>query len=100
MASGKRILLTAVALAIAINCAALNERATASQDQAQPTAARKMGTVRSISGNTIVLKADSGSDLIVQVQEAARILRLAPRKTDFKYAPSFKCQAVQVLGLR
>ena len=96
MASGKRILLTAVALAIAIDCAALNERATASQDQAQPTAARKMGTVRSISGNTIVLKADSGSDFTAQVQEGARILRLAPGQTDLKNATPMKLQEAQV----
>jgi len=96
MASGKRILLTAVALAIAIDCAALNERATASQDQAQPSSARKMGTVRSISGNTIVLKADSGPDFTAQVQEGARILRLAPGQTDLKNATPMKLQEAQV----
>lgn len=96
MASGKRILLTAVALAIAIDCAALNERATASQGQAQPSSARKMGTVRSISGNTIVLKADSGPDFTAQVQEGARILRLAPGQTDLKNATPMKLQEAQV----
>src|SRR5216683_2211602 len=96
MASGKRRLLTAVALAIAIDCAALNERATASQEQAQPSSARKMGTVRSISGNTIVLKADSGPDFTAQVQEGARILRLAPGQTDLKNATPMKLQEAQV----
>jgi hypothetical protein len=96
MASGKRILLAAVTLAIAVDCAALNERATATQDQAQPSSARKMGTVKSISGNTIVLKADSGPDFTAQVQEGARILRLAPGQTDLKSATPMQLQEAQV----
>ena len=100
MASGKRRLLAAVALAIAIDCAALNERATAPggmpQDQAQPTAARKLGTVKSIHGNIIALKADSGPDFTAQVQEGARILRLAPGQTDLKNATPMQLQEVQV----
>src|SRR5216684_8149959 len=100
MASGKRRLLAAVALAIAIDCAALNERATApggmQQDQAQPTAAKKLGTVKSIHGNTIVQKADSGPDFSAQVQESTRILRLAPGQTDLKSATPMQLQEAQV----
>lgn len=96
MASGKTMFLAAAALAVAIDCAALNQPATAPQDQAQPSAARKLGTVKSISGNTIVLKADSGPDFTAQVQDGARVLRMAPGQTDLKSATPMQLQEVQV----
>lgn len=76
------------------------------QAQAQPgqsgattPAARKVGTVgtlKSISGSTLVLKPDSGPDLNVTVQDSTRILRLAPGQTDLKLATAMQFQEVQV----
>lgn len=61
-----------------------------------PAAARTVGTVKSISGNTLVVKADSGSDVTVSVQDATRILRLAPGQTDLKTAAPMQLKDLQV----
>src|SRR5215469_12966909 len=65
---------------------------------AAPTAglARKLGTVKSVNGNTITLQADSGSDFRAVVQDSTRILRIPPGQTDLKNAVPIKLQEVQV----
>jgi hypothetical protein len=45
-----------------------------------------VGTIKSISGNTITLTTDAGSDLTVQVQDATKFLRIAPGQKDLKDA--------------
>ena len=60
------------------------------------TAARKTGTVKSISGKTIALKPDSGSDVSVIIQDGARILRIAPGQTDLKSATPMALEEIQV----
>ena len=56
----------------------------------------KIGSVKSISGATLVLKPDSGADVTVTVQDAARVLRLAPGQTNLKSATPMKLEEVQV----
>lgn len=55
---------------------------TGSQQTTQTGAAtsstRTIGTVKSISGNAITLATDSGTELSIQVQDSARLLRMAP----------------------
>jgi hypothetical protein len=63
---------------------------------AAPAAARKVGTVKSISGAVITLKVDSGPDVTVTVQDGARIMRLAPGQTDLKSATPMTLPEVQV----
>jgi co-chaperonin GroES (HSP10) len=53
---------------------------------AAPAAARQLGTVKAISGNSLTLAADSGAQTSVKVGEGARILQLAPGSTDLKTA--------------
>src|SRR5205823_12446648 len=47
---------------------------------------RSIGTVKSISGNSIVLKADSGSEVRVVVEDSTRTFQLPPGQTDLKSA--------------
>lgn len=54
-----------------------------------------IGTVKSISGNTIVLSADSGDTVNVTVQDGARLLRIAPGETDLKNAAPLELTDVQ-----
>lgn|SRR6266481_1914775 len=55
--------------------------------QSTPVAAAKnVGTLKSMTGNTLVLKSDSGPDVTITVQEGTRIMRLAPGQTDLKSA--------------
>src|SRR5262245_8815454 len=63
---------------------------------AQPAAARQMGTVTAIAGNTLTLKTDSGSEAKVVVQDSTRILRVAPGQKDLKDATAIQLSDLQV----
>lgn len=58
--------------------------------------ARSVGTVKSINGNSLVLRPDSGTEITVNVQDGARLLRLAPGQTDLKSATPITLQEIQV----
>jgi hypothetical protein len=71
-----------------------------SQPEQQPAAqappvARPVGTVKSISGNTITLTTDAGSDVTVQVQDATKLVRIAPGQKDLKDAAPIQLIDVQ-----
>ena len=51
-----------------------------------PAGARPVGTIKSISGNTITLATDSGSEVTIQVQDATKLVRIAPGQKDLKDA--------------
>jgi co-chaperonin GroES (HSP10) len=54
---------------------------------AAPTpAARQLGTVTAVAGNSLTLKTDGGQEVVVSVPDGARILQLAPGSTDLKTA--------------
>jgi Domain of unknown function (DUF5666) len=59
--------------------------APTSGGQAAASAARPVGTIKSITGNNIVLTTDSG-DVTVVVQEAAKLVRVEPGQKDLKEA--------------
>ena len=49
-------------------------------------AARQLGTVTAVAGNSLTLKTDAGQEVVVSVPDGARILQLAPGSTDLKTA--------------
>ena len=53
---------------------------------AQAGAARPVGTIKSISGNSIVLTTDSSGDVNVVVQDTAKLVRVEPGQKDLKEA--------------
>ena len=53
---------------------------------AAPVAARQLGTVTAVAGNSLTLKTDAGQVVVVSVADGARILQLAPGSTDLKTA--------------
>lgn len=61
----------------------------------QAAAARSLGTVKSISGKTLTLSNDSGTDVIVVVQDGARLLRVEPGEKDLKNAVPLQLKDVQ-----
>src|SRR5229473_4142384 len=67
----------------------------AGQPSAQTAAARPVGTIKSISGNTITLTNDVGVDVTVLVQDAAKLLRIAPGQKDLKDAAPIQLQDLQ-----
>ena len=67
-----------------------------SQSSATAAASRSVGTVKSISDKTLVVKTDAGAEVTVIVQDGTRILRLAPGQTDLKSATPMTLADVQV----
>src|ERR1700745_3802972 len=57
--------------------------------------ARPVGTIKSISGNTIILTPDAGSDVSIQVQDDTKFLRIAPGQKDLKDAAAIQLADVQ-----
>jgi co-chaperonin GroES (HSP10) len=49
-------------------------------------AARQLGTVTAVAGNSLTLRTDAGQEVVVSVPDGARILQLAPGSTDLKTA--------------
>src|SRR5258708_36099088 len=60
-----------------------------------PVAARPVGTIKSISGNTIIVATDAGSDVTVQVQDATKLVQIAPGQKDLKDATSIQLADIQ-----
>jgi len=54
-----------------------------------------VGTVKSISGNTVILTTDAGGDVTVQVQDATKLVRIAPGQKDLKEATPVQLADVQ-----
>lgn len=72
-----------------LRAAALGAPAASAQ---APNAARPVGTLKSISGNNIVLSTDAGGDVTLVVQEGARLLRVEPGQKDLKEAVPISLQ--------
>jgi hypothetical protein len=60
------------------------------------TASRRIGAIKTITGNTITLTPDSGPDSTVTVQPETRIVRIAPGEKDLKNATPIQLQDLQV----
>ena len=73
----------------ALRAAALGAFSSSAQ---APNAARPVGTVKSVSGNNLVLATDGGGDVTVVVQEGARLLRVEPGQKDLKEAVPISLQ--------
>ncbi len=59
------------------------------------TTSKAVGTIKSISGNSIVLAVEGGADTNVVVQDGARLLQIEPGETDLK-----KAQPLQLTDLQ
>ncbi len=65
-------------------------------DAAQPAIAKRIGAIKSINGNAIILSAESGPDVAVTVEPNARLLRMAPGDKDLKNATSIQLPDLRV----
>jgi hypothetical protein len=74
---------------------AASQPQAAPQPAAQTATAKPVGTIKSISGNTITLTTDAGTDVTVLVQDATKLVRIAPGQTDIKSATPIQLQDVQ-----
>jgi len=85
----KVFLKTAVCAAAGVTVLAIPEGALGAQ---AANAARPVGTIKSISGNNILLTTDSGGDVTVVVQDGARLVRVEPGQKDLKEAVPIQLQ--------
>src|SRR5271170_6044109 len=70
---------------------------TAQAPAAAPAAAaRQLGTVTAVTGNSLTLKTDAGQEVTVSVADGARILQLAPGSTDLKTAQTIALTDIAV----
>jgi uncharacterized protein DUF5666 len=68
----------------------------APQPSAQASAvARPVGTIKSISGNTVTLTTDAGIDVTVQIQDATKLVRIAPGQKNLKDSTPLQLADVQ-----
>lgn len=67
---------------------------TAGLPQAAATS-KAVGTIKSISGNSIVLTPEGGTDTNVVVQDGARLLQIEPGETDLKKATPLQLSDLQ-----
>jgi hypothetical protein len=69
---------------------------TAGQTAAQTPLTQKVGAVKSISGNSLVLTADGGAEVNVTVASNAKIVQVAPGEKDLKSATPIALTDLQV----
>ncbi len=84
---GMLVLAVCAAMALTLGIA---PRTTAAQDAQQIPMSSKFGTVKSVSGNTIVMASDTGTDLTVTVQDTTKVLRVPPGSKDLKSATAMQ----------
>ncbi len=89
-------LMVALICGLALQGGGVLLRAQKSQPSApQVAVTRSLGTVKAISGKSITLTTDAGSDISVLLQDGARLLRVEPGEKDLKNAAPFELQDLQ-----
>jgi hypothetical protein len=74
--------------------AATQEPAQINQGTAKSSPA--LGTIKSISGNTLVLTSDAGVEMTVDVRDSTKIVRIAPGQKDLKDAQPIALTDLQI----
>ena len=80
------LFVAAFALAPLTNCSSLRAATPLPQAAVPGGAAKQLGTIRAISGDTLTLVTDSGVQVIVQVPAGIRLVRVEPGQTSLKDA--------------
>ena len=83
-------------LMLPLGLSLVESEALAQAPAAAPAVARQLGTVKAISGNSVTLATDGGSQVTVSVADGAKVLQLAPGSTDLKSAQQIALTDVAV----
>jgi hypothetical protein len=78
-----------ISLVVALATLAIHPTARAARAQSPtppPAAARSVGTVKSIADKTVTLATDAGEEIKIVMQDATKLVRVAPGQTDIKQA--------------
>jgi Domain of unknown function (DUF5666) len=90
------LMLTAVSSHRLVAVEAVAAQEPGQNTQATPKPAAPLGTIKSISGNTLVLTSDAGVEMIVEVRDSTKIVRIAPGQKDLKDAQIIALTDLQV----
>ncbi|HEY2545487.1 MAG TPA: DUF5666 domain-containing protein [Candidatus Acidoferrum sp.] len=90
-----RAIVVFVGLGLATTSAVTAAPERQAQQPAPDPATRPVGTIKSISGKTIVLTTDGGAEVTIQVQDDARLLRIEPGAKDLKNAAPLQLADLQ-----
>jgi hypothetical protein len=88
--------LVLTALLIAASHVSSAQQADSAQQAGAPKKARVVGVVKTLSGNTVTLTTDAGSEINLTIQPTTRLMRMAPGQTDLKTATAIPLSDVQV----
>jgi Domain of unknown function (DUF5666) len=99
-AMGKKAAFVLAACVVGLGWSAVGAvpaRAAAAAQAAAPNAARQMvGAIKAISGATITLAPDTGSEVKIEVRTNARVLKVAPGETNLANAAAIQLADLQV----
>ena len=87
-----------LALLLALSASALTVEASQQSPapNAQTAASRPVGTVKSISGKSLILATDAGAEITVTAEDSTRLIKTAPGQKDLTGATAIKLQDLQV----
>ena len=96
-----RLCVVVLALNGGVSGGSVAVEAAASQEPAQIIRERLnhrrlLGTIKSISGNSLVLTSDAGVEMNVDVRDSTKIVRIAPGQKDLKDAQTIALTDLQV----
>jgi Domain of unknown function (DUF5666) len=93
---GRLILIIVPVCVLLAAAGAVHTQAGPHTQQAAPNpATRPVGTIKSIAGKTIVLTTDAKTEVTVQVQDDAKLVRVEPGEKDLKNAVPLQLQDLQ-----
>jgi hypothetical protein len=90
-----RVIAVFVGAGLGAACGVSATAGQAAQQAAPNPAARPVGTIKTITGKTIVLTTDAGAEVTIQVQDDARVVRIEPGAKDLKDAAPLHLEDLQ-----
>jgi transcription antitermination factor NusG len=90
-----RLIVVFMCIALGVAGSISVEAGQQTQQPAPNPATRPVGTIKTITGKTIVLTTDAGPEVEVQVQDDARLVRVEPGEKDLKNAVPLQLQDLQ-----
>jgi hypothetical protein len=90
-----RVIAVFVGVGLSAACGVNATAGQAAQQAAPNPAARPVGTIKTITGKTIVLTTDAGAEVTIQVQDDARLVRIEPGAKDLKNAAPLQLEDLQ-----
>ena len=90
-----RLMAVFICMGIGAACGVSARGAKRTPRAAQTAAARAVGTIKTITGNTIVVTTDAGPETTVQVPDGAKLVRIEPGAKDLKGAVPLQLSELQ-----